>query len=73
MSDFSSGDGQPPSGDGAISLPVLSAELVAAVADGPKRTTSLYGRRTPLAHPELFNLAPFQRRRNAATRCFDFR
>ncbi|GAB5536894.1 MAG: arsenosugar biosynthesis radical SAM protein ArsS [Rubricoccaceae bacterium] len=52
MSHFSSGDGQPPSGDGAISLPVLSAELVAAVADGPKRTTSLYGRRTPLAHPD---------------------
>ena len=42
-----------PSGDGSptLSLPVLSAELVAAVADGPKRTTSLYGRRTPLAAP----------------------
>ena len=39
-------------GDGSLSLPVLSAELVAAVADGPKRTTSLYGRRTPLAAPE---------------------
>ena len=40
------------SGDGtAVPLPVLSAELVAAVADGPKRTTSLYGRRTPLAAP----------------------
>ena len=51
MSDFSTGDGSP-SGDGAISLPVLSAELIAAVADGPKRTTSLYGRRTPLAEPE---------------------
>ena len=43
-----------PSGDGSatISLPVLSAELVASVADGPKRTTSLYARRTPLASPE---------------------
>ncbi len=42
-----------PNGDGAaISLPVLSAELLAAVGDGPKRTTSLYGRRTPLAAPE---------------------
>lgn len=43
-----------PSGDGhpAVSLPVLSAELVAAVGDGPKRTTSLYGRRTPLAAPD---------------------
>jgi radical SAM/Cys-rich protein len=41
-----------PSGDGtAVPLPVLSAELVAAVQDGPKRTTSLYGRRTPLAAP----------------------
>ena len=40
-------------GDGAaLSLPVLSAELIAAVQDGPKRTTSLYGRRTPLAVPE---------------------
>lgn len=40
-------------GDGAaLSLPVLSAELVEAVQDGPKRTTSLYGRRTPLAEPE---------------------
>ncbi len=39
-------------GDGAaISLPVLSAELMADVMDGPKRTTSLYGRRTPLAEP----------------------
>lgn len=39
-------------GDGAaISLPVLSAELLADVMDGPKRTTSLYGRRTPLAEP----------------------
>ena len=42
-----------PDGDGAaLSLPVLSAELIAAVEDGPKRTTSLYGRRTPLAAPE---------------------
>jgi len=41
-----SGDGSP------ISLPVLSAELMADVMDGPKRTTSLYGRRTPLARPE---------------------
>ena len=42
-----------PSGDGvAISLPVLSAELMADVMDGPKQTTSLYGRRTPLARPE---------------------
>ena len=40
-----SGDGSP------ISLPVLSAELLADVMDGPKRTTSLYGRRTPLARP----------------------
>ncbi|MEM1055535.1 MAG: arsenosugar biosynthesis radical SAM (seleno)protein ArsS [Bacteroidota bacterium] len=41
------------SGDGAVtvSLPVLSAELIAAANDGPKRTTSLYGRRTPLAAP----------------------
>ena len=42
------------SGDGSaqpISLPVLSAELLADVQDGPKRTTSLYGRRTPLAEP----------------------
>ena len=39
-------------GDGAaIPLPVLSAELLADVMDGPKRTTSLYGRRTPLAEP----------------------
>ena len=39
-------------GDGsAISLPVLSAELLADVMDGPKRTTSLYARRTPLAEP----------------------
>ncbi|MEM6287154.1 MAG: arsenosugar biosynthesis radical SAM (seleno)protein ArsS [Bacteroidota bacterium] len=43
---------QPP-GDGAFSLPVLSAELIAAAADGPKRTTSLYGRRTPLASPAV--------------------
>ncbi|MEM6326323.1 MAG: arsenosugar biosynthesis radical SAM (seleno)protein ArsS [Bacteroidota bacterium] len=44
-----------PSGDGAVtvSLPVLSAELIAAAADGPKRTTSLYGRRTRLAVPEV--------------------
>ena len=42
-----------PSGDGSISLPVLSAELLADVMDGPKRTTSLYGRRTPLARPEV--------------------
>ena len=43
------------SGDGAglVPLPVLSAELTAAVLDGPKRTTSLYGRRTPLAHPDV--------------------
>ena len=41
-----------PSGDGStLSLPVLSAELIAAVSDGPKRTTSLYARRTPLAAP----------------------
>ncbi|MDT0631729.1 arsenosugar biosynthesis radical SAM protein ArsS [Rubrivirga sp. S365] len=43
-------------GDGSaqpISLPVLSAELVADVQDGPKRTTSLYGRRTPLAEPDV--------------------
>lgn len=40
-----SGDGSP------LSLPVLSAELLADVMDGPKRTTSLYGRRTPLARP----------------------
>ena len=46
MSTNSSGDGS------AISLPVLSAELMADVMDGPKRTTSLYGRRTPLAEPE---------------------
>ena len=40
-------------GDGsAIPLPVLSAELLEAVSDGPKPTTSLYGRRTPLAAPE---------------------
>ncbi len=39
-------------GDGtALPLPVLSAELLADVMDGPKRTTSLYGRRTPLAAP----------------------
>ena len=49
MPDLSSGDGQ--SSDAPVSLPVLSAELIAAVADGPKRTTSLYGRRTPLAAP----------------------
>ena len=42
------------SGDGsAIPLPVLSAELIEAVADGPKPVTSLYGRRTPLASPEV--------------------
>jgi radical SAM/Cys-rich protein len=41
------------SGDGSLSLPVLSAELVAALADGPKPTTSLYGRRTPLASPSV--------------------
>lgn len=42
------------SGDGtAVPLPVLSAELVADVQDGPKRTTSLYGRRTPLAAPAV--------------------
>ena len=41
-----------PSGDGStLSLPVLSAELIAAVSDGPKRTTSRYARRTPLAAP----------------------
>ena len=43
-----------PDGDGAaFSLPVLSAELVADVMDGPKQTTSLYGRRTPLASPDV--------------------
>ncbi|MGB3545318.1 arsenosugar biosynthesis radical SAM (seleno)protein ArsS [Rubrivirga sp.] len=42
-----------PDGDGAaFSLPVLSAELIADVMDGPKQTTSLYGRRTPLASPD---------------------
>ncbi|WP_094550232.1 arsenosugar biosynthesis radical SAM (seleno)protein ArsS [Rubricoccus marinus] len=41
------------SGDGSvIPLHVLSAELIASVEDGPKRTSSLYGRRTALAAPE---------------------
>ncbi|MEL7363512.1 MAG: arsenosugar biosynthesis radical SAM (seleno)protein ArsS [Bacteroidota bacterium] len=33
-------------------LPVLTPDLAAAVADGPKRTTSLVARQTPLAHPD---------------------
>ena len=46
-----SGDGSHGDGAPSVSLPVLSAELIAAVTDGPKKTTSLYGRRTPLAAP----------------------
>ena len=33
-------------------LPFLTPDLAAAVADGPKRTTSLVARQTPLAHPD---------------------
>ncbi len=38
--------------DGPLALPVLDAGTLAAVADGPKSTTSLHARRTPLAVPE---------------------
>ncbi|MFN3595999.1 MAG: arsenosugar biosynthesis radical SAM (seleno)protein ArsS [Rubricoccaceae bacterium] len=45
--------------DPPLSLPVLSSELIAEalveapLEDGPRRTMSLYGRRTPLAAPEV--------------------
>ena len=49
FSEFATRDAVSP--DGAVALPVLSAELVEAIADGPRRATSLYGRRAALAAP----------------------